>query len=425
VISPIEDQGSDEAILGRGTFAPVFLLQGNGSLLNRGCEAILRSTVDLVRSEFGEMTRFINAPASWISDGDISSGEPDVEHSYPAPIRRFRATWLRYQYHLRIRKDPLAMAALKMTVGQHVHESDITLALGGDTYTLDYGTPRVYFAANRHTLSARKPLILWGVTIGPFSELPAFESEAVDQLKRVTWIYAREPLTVSYLQDLGVTENVSLSSDTAFTLEPRKPPLDPDLELALSTRCIGLNLSGLAGRYRADPAKWSEDAATVVDAVCQEFPDYQLVLVPHVFLPGNNDALFMKALMEQLSGRERILLIGESYTARQLKWVLAQMQAFVGARTHATIAALSSHVPTVSIGYSRKAEGINQDMFGHTDWVVPISQLTPETLCQTLGDLLEERDSIIQHLQTQTVRVRKRAVEATCDLRRFLHVGSR
>jgi hypothetical protein len=37
-----------------------FLLLGNASYLNRGCEAILRGTVKILRSAFGEC-RFVNA----------------------------------------------------------------------------------------------------------------------------------------------------------------------------------------------------------------------------------------------------------------------------------------------------------------------------------------------------------------------------
>jgi len=424
VISPIENQRSDEAILGRETSAPVFLFQGNGSLLNRGCEAILRSTVDLLRSEFGVSTRFINAPASSVADPGCHEEDTFIEHSYPAPIRRFRTNWLRYQYYLRIAKNPLAMSDLKMTVSRHIHEADATLILGGDTYTLDYGVPRVYFAANRHTLNAKKPLIFWGATIGPFSRVPEFEKEAAEELKRVTRIYAREPLTVSYLRGLGVTENVSLSSDAAFALEPEKPMLDSDLRAALSMPCIGLNLSRLVGRYKTDPKTWIQEAVALVDAMLHEFRDYQLVLVPHVFLPGNNDYLFMKEVVTQLRCKERARLIDVPYNARQLKWILSQMQAFAGARTHSTIAALSSGVPTTSIGYSRKAEGINLQMFGHTDWVLPVKELTPESLCQNVGDLLDQRDSVVDELQKQTATARARAVEATRDLRCLLQAAS-
>ena len=50
---------------------------------------------------------------------------------------------------------------------------------------------------------------------------------------------------------------------------------------------------------------------------------------------------------------------------------------FVGARTHATIAAYSTCVPTLAAGYSIKARGIATDLFGtEGNYVVPVQSFT-------------------------------------------------
>ena len=50
----------------------VFIFEGNGTYLNRGCEAIARSTASILRAEFGSCT-FINIPNySWIISERIS-----------------------------------------------------------------------------------------------------------------------------------------------------------------------------------------------------------------------------------------------------------------------------------------------------------------------------------------------------------------
>ncbi len=46
------------------------------------------------------------------------------------------------------------------------------------------------------------------------------------------------------------------------------------------------------------------------------------------------------------------------------KGYIARCRMFVGARTHATIAAYSSAVPTLVLGYSIKSRGIAADIFG-------------------------------------------------------------
>ena len=45
-----------------------------------------------------------------------------------------------------------------------------------------------------------------------------------------------------------------------------------------------------------------------------------------------------------------------------LKNIISNCHYFMGARTHSTIAALSSYVPTISIAYSIKAFGINEEI---------------------------------------------------------------
>jgi colanic acid/amylovoran biosynthesis protein len=52
------------------------------------------------------------------------------------------------------------------------------------------------------------------------------------------------------------------------------------------------------------------------------------------------------------------------FNASQIKYVISNLRFFIGARTRATIAALSSGIPTVSIAYGVKAKGINKDLFG-------------------------------------------------------------
>ena len=68
-----------------------------------------------------------------------------------------------------------------------------------------------------------------------------------------------------------------------------------------------------------------------------------------------------------------------------MKWVISQCSYFIGARTHATIAAYSTGVPTLVLGYSVKSEGIAQDIFGQTkNYVVPYQDIVSEyTLLQS------------------------------------------
>lgn len=59
------------------------------------------------------------------------------------------------------------------------------------------------------------------------------------------------------------------------------------------------------------------------------------------------------------------------------KYIISKCRMFVGARTHATIAAYSTCVPTLVVGYSVKARGIARDLFGTEEkYVIPAQSLS-------------------------------------------------
>lgn len=83
-----------------------------------------------------------------------------------------------------------------------------------------------------------------------------------------------------------------------------------------------------------------------------------------------------------------------------MKYIISQCGFFVGARTHATIAAYSTGVPTLVVGYSVKARGIARDLFGTEDgYVLPVQQLREkDELTKAFVSLYERRDAIRTHL---------------------------
>ena len=395
---------------------PLFILEGNGSCLNRGCEAILRSTVSILREEFGAC-RFINIPGSPVQWPAYREPDPDIVHKLRPEIRRWHRGWWRLQL------GKMLFGRTEVTLNRYLRKSIAVLAIGGDNYSLDYGVPRRPFRVNREVLARGKPLILWGASVGPFGRDPQFEQYAASELRRVTLICARESETVAYLDRIGVRENVKLVSDPAFLLEPEAVELAGREQIILKEPCVGLNVSALAGRYRTGETHWVDDAATCVEAILNTV-DVPIVLVPHVIYPGNDDHDFMKQIRARLPRQAaRLILIGSHYNAQQLKWIIAKLSVFVGARTHSTIAALSSHIPTISIGYSVKARGINKDIFGHCDWLIRVDSLTPPNMAEIVGSLVACRSQVKAHLARVMPAYKLRARKAARYVREVIGPG--
>jgi colanic acid/amylovoran biosynthesis protein len=96
--------------------------------------------------------------------------------------------------------------------------------------------------------------------------------------------------------------------------------------------------------------------------------------------------------------------------------VISQLRFFIGARTHSTIAALSSEVPTVSIAYSVKARGINRDLFGNEDMVLPTPDVSSASLWSSLDWLLREENSLRALLAVRVPELRRVARAAAAGI---------
>ncbi len=90
--------------------------------------------------------------------------------------------------------------------------------------------------------------------------------------------------------------------------------------------------------------------------------------------------------------------MSDELSATQLKWFIGQCRLFVGARTHSTIASLGSAVPTLSLSYSMKARGLNQDLLGTQDYCISSDELSVERIVDATVQMSREEDNITRHL---------------------------
>ncbi|WP_368257505.1 polysaccharide pyruvyl transferase family protein, partial [Intestinimonas butyriciproducens] len=146
----------------------------------------------------------------------------------------------------------------------------------------------------------------------------------------------------------------------------------------------------------------------------------QVALIPHVEKSGNEDRASLLTLYDRFRGTGRVLLVGD-HNCMELKGFIGRCRFFVGARTHATIAAYSSCVPTLAAGYSVKARGIARDLFGTEEhYVVPVQGMERrDDLARAFRWMLEHEEAIRIRLQETMPEYRARsfsAVHALCRL---------
>ena len=309
---------------------------------------------------------------------------------------------------------------------RQIREASALLSLGGDNFSLDYGIPWPFFAAFQYAHIHDVPTVIWGGSVGPFSSRPKLEVQYARELGEVSLILVRETLSQQYLSDIGIEDNVALIADPAFVLDVKEPvvQLPTTLQSFLKQDCLGVNLSPILAKYMGISYQdWLSHAAMMLKCLTGKV-DLPIILIPHVMRPGNNDYLFMKNVLKEANltnEADRVYIWNaQDRSSMEIKFVISRLFAFTGARTHATIASLSTCVPTFSIGYSAKSEGINKDIFGSLEWVQHISKMTPELFSEHVYSLVTSAASIREYLASVMPNYKKTAEDAGHKMRKVL-----
>ena len=231
-------------------------------------------------------------------------------------------------------------------------------------------------------------------------------------------------IMISYLSSIDVIDNVHAVADPAFVMDAVKPEGIDD-EFPIDEEAIGLNLSPLMAKYVSggDIDAWTTLAASIIEGVAKKtgMPVY---LIPHVTNPTSNDHEFMQRALSLITDRNgNITLVSPEYNAAETKWIISQMALFAGARTHSTIAALSSGVPTLSFAYSIKAQGINRDIFGHTNYCMEPTDLDAEAVASRITSMLDESATIRRELVGRNPDVQRAALSAGTGLKHLIGVN--
>jgi polysaccharide pyruvyl transferase WcaK-like protein len=398
-----------------------FYFAGQSNFGNRGCEALVRSIVGLIKTKYPDANFFCPSSTKTLDEiqwksatqqGVIFTSVPDFPKSLQWWARGCRVLPV-----LESLTRPRLASYDNCT--QDISSSSAMIFTGGDNLGLDYGVASLYHWANfaEKSIDMGVPAILWAASVGPFTAKPAVEREMVKHLKRYAAITVRESATYEYLQGLGVS-GVTQVADPAFTMSPEAFDV-ADLTFGHNSNILGLNVSPLVRGYRKDEASRDRLDRDVVDFIKDIVTktDMSVLLVPHVDpLDGssvNSDSSYMQGLLAQLSQYSgRVKLAPRHLNAAQLKYLISHCRFFIGARTHATIGAFSTGVPTISIAYSVKAKGINRDLFGDTRFVLDTPLVTRDTLHDSLNLLIQEEVATRALLQERIPVFRENAYKS-------------
>ncbi len=374
------------------------LLVGHAGSQNRGCEAIVRCTVHIIRRhiKIADFTILSRDPRS-----DLKTLLPDlpglvIPHDQQGPPKRYTLQWLVEGLHRRLLPGSPSQECF---ANRDLYRgSDVVISVGGDNFNDHYNYSPVPFLEELSFARSQGALtVIWAASIGPF-HTRRFEKKWVRELREVDLITVRENFTLQYLKSLGIEENVRLVADPAFLVKPDSRGVIESW-LNKSGKLVGIGISNLISHYGTSQQGYLNALTLFCEQILSDATS-GIVLVPHVYgEPGDqNDKELCEVLAGKLGHKDRVYAISADYNACQLKHIIGQCDFFIGARTHSTIASLSSLVPTLSIAYSAKAYGINEQIFGHTEYVLGMSEMSESSLKEKFLLLCKDRSEIVERL---------------------------
>ncbi len=370
------------------------LIYGISSFKNRGVEALFNSTIAQIPQEvelvvamfdpYGQekyktrVTKFIK---HYRMDENEFTEQEKKQYDYIQSI-----PFDYYNYECLYQRD----------VMKEIENCDLCIHIGGDNYC--YEACQFLYAVNRKAKELGKKTVLWGASL--FDEIQ--DMELIDNLEKYDLLMLRESLSYDAVKKYIEEEKLLLIPDPAFSLEKKKVSLDPWYQ---KRKVLGLNLSPLT--IQTDLQK--EAIFDLIDFILKN-TDYSISLIPHVTVEDVSDFKILEPIKEKYSEEDRIFLEKE-YDCQELKYIISKCHLIIAARTHASIAAYSTLVPTLVLGYSVKSRGIAEEIFGtYKNYVLPIEELNSENLISSFRFLDQNQKNIQATLKNKMKVMTKEAM---------------
>lgn len=355
---------------------------------NHGCEALARSSIGILKKSLEDY------------DVHLVTDSQDVDLYYMGDICKyteikpdkcsldFLSAYLDYKIH----GNSVALDTYPYrSVARRFSGDGLALSIGGDNYC--YGYTAYYAELNRLFRRAGRKTVLWGCSI---NEEAFREKGLLEDLKGYSLITARETLTYDLLKSYGL-DNVELYPDPAFTMSSDKSKIPSYMK---EGRWIGVNISPMIQDNEKAAGIAMDNYRKLCSHILDE-TDCSIALIPHVVWKQSDDRLPLKQLYDEFSASGRIILV-EDNNAERIKGIISKCRFMVAARTHASIAAYSTCVPALVVGYSVKAKGIAKDIFGsYENYVIPVQELNAESdLTERFRWLVDHEREVRNHLES-------------------------
>lgn len=296
-----------------------------------------------------------------------------------------------------------ARALTRKEIAPTIRELDL-LVLGGGGILFD-GEAEAYLREVLIAHESNVPVMVYAVSAGPLVT-QASRRAVRDALNasRGTAITVRDRQGVRLLEDVGVTQEVQLTADPAFLLEPEELPV-------AALKAEGVNLEGHVVAFSVrepgpaapdiEPEQYYALLANAADFVVERF-DAEVVFVPM----EKFDVQHSHGVVAHMRFAERAEVLRRRYTPRQILDLMGRFDFAVGMRLHFLIFAALRGTPFSPLPYASKVAGLVEDLDMDTP---PLGSIGIGELCGRIDRKWDTREAIRAKLGERVPGLRQRA----------------
>lgn len=268
------------------------------------------------------------------------------------------------------------------------------------------------------------PIIKFAQALGPFGGiLNRFVAKKF--LKNCEQIFTRGDITHAHLQELmGSNFNYERADDIAFLFKPEYclsltcHDLEKELAKLKRLRTDGRFVVGVcpsivvAKNAYANGWDYVQGMANLINDLVHK--GYVVALYPNATRGDemnrshNNDLPLLNDISDKLllNTKNKVLKFSSSLNAAEIYQIVNLCDAHLVSRFHAMVAALSSGIPVLVIGWSHKYIEV-MESFNQADMVIDYSKGNHSSILKLLDQLIDNRVKISKTIENSLLQVKK------------------
>ena len=378
---------------------------------NKGAAAMLQSSISQLHDRYGEDLR-VNLMSVYPAD-DRAQCPHDFVQVVPAGPKKvlFAAFPCAVLYKIFKWLPPMRALLLKQGMLKAYSGTDLVLNEAGVSLVDSRGfVMNVYsFVCSAIPMLMGVPVIKYCQALGTFNK-SYNRFLAKRQLPKIRRIFARGEITRQNLEGIGITKNVTVCADGAFTMrdDPAMARKVGDLwatDPFFARPVVGLSVSVVVHhKCQAMGLDYPKIIAEFVGELNRQ--GYHVLLIANAARMGStktrtNDLPLGDEVYAACGKTEGVRWYHEEMTAEELREHIGRCRYLVASRFHAMIAGLERQVPVMLVGWSHKYKEV-LDMFELGEYATDFSSLSRESLTAGFEKLKADealiRDKLAKHI---------------------------